>query len=144
MADPLTAVVGDWVRFYQAGVLVVGVVEYVTDSSAYGEQRRYLTNVGPCDGSQLIEVRAARALATEGESLPPKGDGYMHTHHWKHGLKFTRQDNGNVMLELPGTGGVHVITAAEWCSIVASMSVTGDSATTYAHAEELHMRDPRA
>lgn len=50
--------VGDWVRFYRNGVLVIGVVEYVKDEDDLGEQHFYTTE-GDCDSDDVLEVRKA-------------------------------------------------------------------------------------
>jgi hypothetical protein len=50
-----TIKVGSWIRFYNGGVLVIGVVEYLEkDSSGYWIAK---TNIGPVDTRYVLEAR---------------------------------------------------------------------------------------
>lgn len=49
---------GDWVRFYQAGTLVIGVVEYIRDGFPHALKPEYYTNVGVVVEDRILEVRA--------------------------------------------------------------------------------------
>lgn len=50
-----TIKVGSWVRFYNGGVLVIGVVEYLEkDSMGYWIAK---TNIGPVDTRYVLEAR---------------------------------------------------------------------------------------
>jgi len=48
--------VGDWVRFYRGGVMVTGVVEYVTKHSVLNKYN-LCTDVGSVDTESILEVR---------------------------------------------------------------------------------------
>jgi len=50
-----TVMVGDWVRFYQSGKLVIGQVEYITK----GITGRYeiKTDIGSASEDYILEVR---------------------------------------------------------------------------------------
>ena len=52
--------VGDWIRFYQGGVLVIGVVQYVEkDLLGYMIAN---TDIGPIDSRYVLEVRRVAGL----------------------------------------------------------------------------------
>ena len=57
--------------------------------------------------------------------------------HWAHGITFQRiNDRGDVLI---GFGGLtFIVPAAQWGSIIASVTPEGDSAMTYAAAERFH------
>lgn len=58
MAEKAKAVVGDWVRFRQAGRLVVGVVQYVAKPEHYWQgEAIYQTDIGEVDDASVLEVR---------------------------------------------------------------------------------------
>ncbi len=66
--------------------------------------------------------------------------------HWQHGWYFSRQSDGTVYVykgsekaadDLPKLP-LLAIPAAEWCSIVAAVSATGETAETYQAAVALH------
>jgi len=48
--------VGDWVRFYQAGTLVIGVVQYVGKKDVLNK-RDIMTDVGIVSEGSIIEAR---------------------------------------------------------------------------------------
>jgi hypothetical protein len=52
-----TPQVGDWVRFYVGGRLVVGVVEYVTQDTVQPWKWWVATNVGSVCASSVLEIR---------------------------------------------------------------------------------------
>ena len=46
---------GDWVRFYQAGIMVIGVVQYIIkDITSY---RQVCTDIGMVSIENVLEVR---------------------------------------------------------------------------------------
>lgn len=47
---------GDWVRFYQDGVMVVGVVQYVVKDLVLGDSIAN-TDIGAVDVDCILEVR---------------------------------------------------------------------------------------
>ena len=47
---------GDWIRFYQNGELVIGVVEYIQKDLIGHWQLK--TNIGSVDSRYVLEVRA--------------------------------------------------------------------------------------
>lgn len=49
--------VGDWVRFYQGGKLVVGVVGYIRDANHYPWGSELCTDVGTVNISDVLEVK---------------------------------------------------------------------------------------
>ncbi len=57
--------------------------------------------------------------------------------HWRDGWYFSRTESGDVMIE-PGTDHEVVVPAAEWASVVASVTPTGDTAETHSEAVRLH------
>jgi len=57
--------------------------------------------------------------------------------HWRDGWYFSRTESGDVMIE-PGTDHEVIVPAAEWASIVASVTPKGDTAETYGDAVRLH------
>lgn len=48
--------IGDWVRFYRNGVLVIGVVQYVPRVDVIGFQY-YATDMGEVRADSILEVR---------------------------------------------------------------------------------------
>lgn len=54
----MTIQVGDWVRFYQNGKLVIGVVEYVMKSDVLGDIELH-TDQGTTDPESVLETRKA-------------------------------------------------------------------------------------
>ena len=52
----MKAKVGDWVRFYQDGVLVIGYVHYVNTDSVLGDVE-YQTDIGSVKEDLVLEVR---------------------------------------------------------------------------------------
>jgi hypothetical protein len=66
-------------------------------------------------------------------------------YHWKDGLYFQRQENGDVTIAKFETAhdnsaitAQYSIPAAEWASIVSAVTVTGETGETYQRAVELH------
>ena len=55
MADP-DIKPGDWVRFYRDAKLVIGVVQYVQDTTA-GMHKRIHTDIGEARSDGVLEVR---------------------------------------------------------------------------------------
>lgn len=53
MAGKVGAQVGDWVRFYQGGRFVIGMVQYINTEHWAGPE--YLTDIGAT--TKLFEVR---------------------------------------------------------------------------------------
>ena len=47
---------GDWVRFYANGVLVIGCVEYVRVDTVLGDHELY-TTAGAVDSESVLELR---------------------------------------------------------------------------------------
>lgn len=62
--------------------------------------------------------------------------------HWRHGWYFKRMDDGEVRVIVDNDKGNAIvqaaIPAAEWASIVASVTSQGDNAETYQRATDLH------
>ena len=62
--------------------------------------------------------------------------------HWQHGWYFKRLEDGEVRVIVDGDKGNPIvqaaIPAAEWASIVASVTPQGDNAETYQQATDLH------
>ncbi len=52
--------VGDWVRFYRNGVLVIGIVQYPADKDVIGT-RHYATDAGEVNEDRIMEVRSESA-----------------------------------------------------------------------------------
>lgn len=52
-----TILVGDWVRFYSNGRMVIGVVQYVRARQAWEDGDRLLTDSGEVGMSSVLEVR---------------------------------------------------------------------------------------
>jgi len=50
---------GDWVRFYQSGNLVIGVVQYVRDPDHYPYELVAMCDVGSVGVKYILEIRAA-------------------------------------------------------------------------------------
>lgn len=48
---------GDWVRFYQGGTLVIGVVQYVRKSKTYPYEWIAITDVGMVCCDHIEDVR---------------------------------------------------------------------------------------
>jgi hypothetical protein len=53
----MKANIGDWVRFYQNGVMVIGVIQYIT-KDILGKQK-YNTDIGEVSEDYIFEVRKA-------------------------------------------------------------------------------------
>ena len=53
----MKAKVGDWVRFYRDGKLVIGHVNYVRTDTVLGDAE-YQTDIGSVDEDSLLEVRS--------------------------------------------------------------------------------------
>ena len=51
-----TVLVGDWVRFYQSGKLVIGQVEYIAKSTITGRYE-LKTDIGSVTEEYVLEVR---------------------------------------------------------------------------------------
>lgn len=51
---------GDWVRFYRAGSLVIGIVAYVRKDDRYPFSERALTDAGSVPVDSILEVRHAK------------------------------------------------------------------------------------
>lgn len=49
--------VGDWVRFYQSGIIVIGVVEYITKDK-YDGKISIKTDIGAIDSDYVLEKRS--------------------------------------------------------------------------------------
>lgn len=49
--------VGDWIRFYQAGRLVIGVVSYIEFNSTFDSCPRYQTDLGEVSEDYIKEGR---------------------------------------------------------------------------------------
>jgi hypothetical protein len=49
--------VGDWVRFMRDGRLVIGIVQYVKPRSTSQWKDVVVTEVGPVDIDQVLEIR---------------------------------------------------------------------------------------
>lgn len=70
----------------------------------------------------------------------------MTGYHARLGFYFERLQDGSVRLKRehpPGSGQIALsitITAEEWASVVASMSLRGETGETHAEALERHMR----
>jgi len=48
---------GSWVRFYQEGKMVVGVVQYVLEKQSWEPTYTYLTDLGPFQETAVLEAR---------------------------------------------------------------------------------------
>lgn len=53
----MTIQVGDWVRFYQNGLLVIGVVQYIEEPGSLGSV--ISTDIGSVYDKYVIELRRA-------------------------------------------------------------------------------------
>lgn len=49
--------IGTWVRFYQNGSLVIGVVQYILKREHWDTSPRYFTDRGPLDENEILEAR---------------------------------------------------------------------------------------
>jgi hypothetical protein len=57
---------GDWVRFYQGGKIVLGVVQYVSPARAWDSSKwKVSTDVGQIGDDEILELR-------QGAVEPPK------------------------------------------------------------------------
>lgn len=65
--------VGDWVRFYQAGVLVIGEVNYLQVVSNGLWTMQACTNIGVVSVEDVIEVRGPHGIVMC-ENLVPTAD----------------------------------------------------------------------
>ena len=54
--DGTTIGIGDWIRFYRGGSLVIGVVEYV-QADAVLNKISLLTNIGTIHADSVVEFR---------------------------------------------------------------------------------------
>jgi len=72
--DILDIAVGDWVRFYQGSVLVIGVVQYVreTDSAPHVTEAR--TDVGAILVTSVVERRRPTKDVPRDLDDPPPTD----------------------------------------------------------------------
>ena len=54
--------VGDWIRFYQNGKLVIGVVEYITKDRLLGSvnDEELCTTSGTVNADQVVEKRSRK------------------------------------------------------------------------------------
>ena len=64
-------------------------------------------------------------------------------YHWRYGIELERLAGGDVRLTIPGEryGAIEnswTIPAAEWASIIASVSAIGETAEQYADALSFH------
>lgn len=50
---------GDWVCFYQGGKLVIGRVQYITESEYYPYGKKLMTDIGSVDIAYVLEARPA-------------------------------------------------------------------------------------
>ena len=50
--------VGDWVRFYRGGVLVIGVVEYIRERKAWERADELQTTAGAVNADYVLESRS--------------------------------------------------------------------------------------
>lgn len=48
---------GDWVRFYQNGALVIGVVQYVRQDDTFSSRFHVHTDIGSVWASEVLECR---------------------------------------------------------------------------------------
>ena len=55
----MKAKVGDWIRFYNNGILVIGVVEYLIEHDVLHDLD-YATDKGRCSEDSVLEVRTAK------------------------------------------------------------------------------------
>lgn len=53
----MTIEVGDWVRFYNGGRLVLAIVQYVRKEKHYPNKDEACTDICPVPFDQIIEVR---------------------------------------------------------------------------------------
>lgn len=51
---------GDWVRFYQNGKMVIGVVQYITQRRTAPWVEEAMTDTGVCDLDYILEVRSKK------------------------------------------------------------------------------------
>jgi hypothetical protein len=49
--------IGDWVRFYQGGKLVIGVVQYLPPREAWEASATAVTDIGAVHFNNILEVR---------------------------------------------------------------------------------------
>lgn len=49
--------VGDWVRFYRGGLLVLGVVEYIVPRAPWDSTPEAVTSLGQIPFDAVLEVR---------------------------------------------------------------------------------------
>ena len=54
---------GDWVRFYQAGKLVIGVVQYITPDEFDSTNNDVATDVGVINEGDIVEKRSTHGHA---------------------------------------------------------------------------------
>jgi hypothetical protein len=57
--------VGDWVRFYRGGVLVIGTVEYVYESRSGSPRWNVMTDVGGTTEEEILETRRVTLEVTQ-------------------------------------------------------------------------------
>ena len=53
----LMPIVGDWVRFYQSGRLVIGCIEYIGEDTYYPWGLRLRTDIGSINIADALEAR---------------------------------------------------------------------------------------
>ncbi len=64
---------GDWVRFYQGGKLVIGIVQYIRPSATGFHGPEVCTEIGTCQLDSVIECRSGRGIQTAiGVSRDPR------------------------------------------------------------------------
>lgn len=65
--------------------------------------------------------------------------------HYKDGWYFSRLEDGSVCIEKEHAAGIvtskTIIDPSSWASIVASVSIKGDTREAFDKAEELHMKE---
>ncbi len=67
MTEPTDIRVGDWVRFYQNGDLVIGVVQYIRRNEFPRDPKpTALTDIGAIEFHYIVECR--RAVAPRGDA----------------------------------------------------------------------------
>lgn len=49
--------VGTWVRFYQSGKMIVGVVQYLAKKESWETDYSYSTDAGVVEESSILEAR---------------------------------------------------------------------------------------
>jgi len=57
--EPREIKAGDWVRFYQNGTLVIGIVQYRSPRKTYEQSDSLFTDIGATTVDVVLEVRHA-------------------------------------------------------------------------------------